>query len=81
VFGGTLLHELAHARSGAGDVTREFELALTEVMGRMATKVLLFDGFAALSSSTINTVGAAHRGRAESENPPVPSAEDVEATD
>ncbi len=39
-FGGTLLHELEHARSGAGDVTREFELALTEVMGRMVTKVL-----------------------------------------
>ncbi len=39
-FGGTLLHELAHARSGAGDVTREFELALTEVIGRMVTRVL-----------------------------------------
>lgn len=34
-FAGTLLHELTHARSGFADLTREFELALTEVVGRI----------------------------------------------
>lgn len=35
-FAGTLLHELAHARSGAGDMTRAFENELTDLMGRFA---------------------------------------------
>jgi hypothetical protein len=34
-FAGTLLHELAHARSGFTDVTREFELTLTELIGQI----------------------------------------------
>lgn len=32
-YAGTLLHELAHARSGATDVTRDFELELTKLLG------------------------------------------------
>ena len=32
-FAGTLLHELAHARSGFGDVSREFENELTDLLG------------------------------------------------
>lgn len=32
-FGGTLLHELTHARTGFPDVSREFESALTQVIG------------------------------------------------
>jgi hypothetical protein len=35
-FAGTLLHELAHARSGHDDVTREFENELTELLGTVA---------------------------------------------
>jgi hypothetical protein len=34
-FGGTLLHEITHAKSGFSDVTREFETALTEVIGTL----------------------------------------------
>ncbi len=33
LFAGTLLHEMAHARSGHDDVTREFENELTELLG------------------------------------------------
>jgi len=32
-FAGTLLHEIAHARSGYGDVTRDFESELTRMLG------------------------------------------------
>jgi hypothetical protein len=32
-FAGVLLHEIAHARSGCDDVTREFENELTELLG------------------------------------------------
>jgi hypothetical protein len=32
-FAGTLLHEITHARTGFSDVSRAFELALTEVLG------------------------------------------------
>jgi hypothetical protein len=32
-FAGTLLHEIAHAKTGFDDVTREFENALTELLG------------------------------------------------
>jgi hypothetical protein len=35
-FAGTLLHELAHARSGHDDVTREFEDELTMLLGATA---------------------------------------------
>lgn len=33
-YAGTLLHEIAHAQSGAEDVTREFEMSLTDLLGR-----------------------------------------------
>jgi hypothetical protein len=36
LFAGTLLHELAHARSGHDDVTREFENELTDLLGAVA---------------------------------------------
>jgi hypothetical protein len=35
-FAGTLLHEIAHARTGYPDVTREFEDALTTFLGSTA---------------------------------------------
>lgn len=35
-FAGTLLHEIAHARTGYGDVSREFENELTGMLGTMA---------------------------------------------
>lgn len=35
-YAGTLLHEAAHAASGAPDVSREFEEALTTLLGRAA---------------------------------------------
>lgn len=38
-FAGTLLHELAHARTGHGDVTREFETELTALLGVIAAAV------------------------------------------
>jgi len=34
-FGGTLLHEMTHARTGYSDVSREFEFGLTEMLGRV----------------------------------------------
>ena len=34
-FSGTLLHELVHAKSGYLDVSRDFESALTELLGRV----------------------------------------------
>jgi hypothetical protein len=39
-YAGTLLHEAAHARSGATDVTEEFETALTELLGSVAKNSL-----------------------------------------
>ncbi len=39
-FAGTLLHELTHARSGYKDVSRDFELALTSTIGRVAVTAL-----------------------------------------
>lgn len=35
-FAGTLLHEIVHADSGHGDITRDFEIALTSMLGRIA---------------------------------------------
>ena len=35
-FAGTLLHEIAHAKTGYDDVSREFESALTEMLGKVA---------------------------------------------
>lgn len=39
-FAGTLLHELVHARTGYDDVTRSFESALTDVIGKTAAAAL-----------------------------------------
>jgi hypothetical protein len=39
-YSGTLLHEISHALSGADDVTRDFELKLTDIMGKIALKAL-----------------------------------------
>lgn len=39
-YAGTLLHEVAHAQSGAEDVTRDFELSLTDFLGRAASHAL-----------------------------------------
>ncbi|MDP8936746.1 MAG: ATP-binding protein [Actinomycetota bacterium] len=39
-FCGTVLHEVAHAVSGTGDASLEFEEALTDVLGRVATAAL-----------------------------------------
>lgn len=40
-FAGTLLHEIVHARTGFDDVTREFELALTDVIGQAAAAAMV----------------------------------------
>lgn len=39
-FAGTLLHELTHARSGYDDVSRDFEDALTSLIGALAAPAL-----------------------------------------
>jgi len=39
-FAGTLLHEVTHATSGCPDVNREFESALTEVIGQLSSTCL-----------------------------------------
>lgn len=39
-YAGTLLHETAHAISGADDVSREFEIELTEIIGRICGKLI-----------------------------------------
>ena len=39
-FGATLLHEVAHAMSGALDATREFEMVLTHYLGATSTAAL-----------------------------------------
>jgi hypothetical protein len=39
-FAGTLLHELTHARTGFNDVSRDFEEALTNVIGMLAARAL-----------------------------------------
>ena len=39
-FGGTLLHEAAHALSGTVDATREFEWVLTTYLGKTSTAAL-----------------------------------------
>ena len=37
---GTLLHEVAHAQSGADDVTREFESQLSKLLGVISPRAL-----------------------------------------
>ena len=39
-YAGTLLHEAAHATSGAGDATRAFETELTDYLGMIAKRVV-----------------------------------------
>lgn len=39
-YAGTLLHEVAHASSGFGDVNRDFELKLSEFLGVIAEEAL-----------------------------------------
>jgi len=39
-FAGTLLHEITHANSGYQDVSREFESALTDVIGQLSSVCL-----------------------------------------
>lgn len=39
-YAGTLLHEIAHAISGASDVSREFENELTSLLGKISSKNL-----------------------------------------
>ena len=39
-YAGTLLHEIAHATSGASDVSREFENELTSLLGKTSSKNL-----------------------------------------
>jgi hypothetical protein len=39
-YAGTLLHEVIHAISGTEDASREFEIALTDVLGKIVAKVL-----------------------------------------
>ena len=39
-YAGTLLHECAHAISGASDVSRDFETELTNVIGCIANKLI-----------------------------------------
>ncbi len=39
-YAGTLLHECAHAVSGADDVSRDFELKLTEIIGIISSKFI-----------------------------------------
>jgi len=36
-FAGTLLHEIAHAKTGYADVTRDFENELTNMLGQIAS--------------------------------------------
>ena len=39
-FAGTLLHEIAHAKSGYDDVTRDFENELTHMLGQVAARTV-----------------------------------------
>ncbi len=43
LFWGTLLHEIAHVRSLATDVTLNFELELTNLLGQITTKGILYN--------------------------------------
>jgi len=39
-YAGTLLHEIAHVKSGALDISREFELQLTSLIGIIISKII-----------------------------------------
>jgi hypothetical protein len=49
-FAGTVLHEFAHARSGHSDVSRDFELALTDVIGLLAKSLVVKNGSGSATS-------------------------------
>ena len=40
-YAGTLIHECMHATSGAGDVSRDFERALTNIIGSIVSKTVM----------------------------------------
>ena len=40
-FAETLLHEIAHAKSGYDDVTRDFENELTHMLGQLAASTFV----------------------------------------
>ncbi|CUH96230.1 hypothetical protein P22_2319 [Propionispora sp. 2/2-37] len=40
-YAATLLHELSHVKSGAPDVTRDFEIELTRLLGQVMTQLLI----------------------------------------
>lgn len=40
LFAGTLLHEITHAATGCGDVSREFESGLTGALGKTAARAI-----------------------------------------
>jgi hypothetical protein len=42
-FAGTLLHELVHARTGYDDLSRDFELTLTNLIDRLASRLVGID--------------------------------------
>jgi len=39
-YAGTLLHEAVHAKSGFGDVSRDFEMELTKLIGIICVKAV-----------------------------------------
>jgi hypothetical protein len=39
-YSSTLIHEILHARSGSGDIEREFENELTTAIGEICEKIL-----------------------------------------
>jgi hypothetical protein len=45
-FTGTVLHELVHARTGFDDLSRDFELALTRLLGQLAAGLVKGDASA-----------------------------------
>jgi hypothetical protein len=60
-FAGTLLHEITHARTGYMDVTREFETALTDLLGQISSTRIPPTGLAALSNSLTSKGSLWHR--------------------
>lgn len=55
-FAGTLLHEITHARTGYPDVSRDFESALTELVGHFASAAILVPPSPHLTDSNVTTV-------------------------
>lgn len=55
VFSGVLIHEFIHARTGLGDVTREFETALTECIGVLCETIIANRGTIAPTPERLHT--------------------------